>query len=45
LEHRGQAAANAALVELHVLVGPESRKDFLSLLILQAPEVKLIVVS
>ena len=45
LEHRREAAADAALVELHVLVRPEGVEHGLALLLGQAAEVELVVIA
>ena len=45
LEHRRQPAADAAIVELHVLVGTEGREHQLALRLGQPSEIELVVVA
>ncbi len=45
VEHGREAAANAAIVELHARLGPERFEDRLALFLRQAPEVELVMIS
>src|SRR6185503_11459707 len=44
-KHWRQPAADAAIIELHILFRPERVEDLLSLLVRQSPEVELIVIA